>query len=60
MLLLIASQHTQLTVMIVVLLFGLLIGVVGHLARASWLILTGIAIIGGASAYFLIFVQSGR
>ena len=60
MVLLIASQHTQLVSLIVVLVFGLVIGILGHLAQAAWLILTGILIIGGVSAYFLIYVQSGR
>ena len=60
MVLLIAAQHAQLIVLLVVLAFGFLVGVLGHLARAAWLILTGILIIGGASAYFLAFVQSGR
>jgi hypothetical protein len=60
MVLLIASQHAQLVSLIVVLVFGLVVGVLGHLAQANWLILTGIAIIGGVSAYFLIYVQSGR
>jgi hypothetical protein len=57
--LLLASQHTQLTVLVIVLAFGFLVGVAGHTIRAPWLILTGIAIIGGASAYFLIYAEAG-
>jgi len=56
---LLASQQTQLTVFIVVLLFGLAVGVFGHLASSRALILTGILIIGLASAYFSFVLQPG-
>jgi hypothetical protein len=57
---LLASQHAQLTALIIVLAFGFLVGAVGHMIRAPWLILTGIALIGLASAYFLIYAEGGR
>lgn len=52
MLLLIASQHPQLNAWIAVLAFGVVIGVIGHIFRSTLLIVTGILIIGGFSAYF--------
>jgi hypothetical protein len=55
-----ASQQSQLNAFIVVLLFGLLVGVFGHVIRSRTLILTGIAIIGGVSAYFLVVVAAVR
>lgn len=58
-LLLLASQHAQLTALIVALAFGFLVGAFGHVVNAKWLILTGITIIGGASAYFLIYAEAG-
>jgi hypothetical protein len=58
--LLLASQHAQLTALIIVLAFGFLVGTAGHMMRAPWLILTGIALIGLASAYFLIYAEGGR
>ena len=59
MLLLFASQQSQVTVFIVVLAFGLAVGVFGHLASSRALILTGILIIGLASAYFSFVLQPG-
>ncbi len=35
---------------------GFLIGIVGHLARSRLVILTGILIVGGVSAYFAFVV----
>lgn len=55
-----ASQQSQLNAFIVVLVFGLLVGVFGHVIRSRTLILTGIAIIGGMSAYFLVVVAAVR
>ena len=52
MVLLIASQQAQLHALIAVLVFGLVIGVFGHIISSRTLILTGILIIGGVSAYF--------
>jgi hypothetical protein len=49
---LIASQQSQLNAWIVVVVFGLVIGVVGHLYNSRLLIVTGILIVGGFSAYF--------
>ena len=44
-----------------VLAFGLLVGVIGHLAKSRTLIITGILVIGAASAYFSFVLQpSGR
>jgi hypothetical protein len=51
-LLLIASQQSQIDALIPVLIFGLVIGVLGHITHSKTLILTGIFIIGGASVYF--------
>ena len=59
MLLLFGSQQSQVTVFIAVLLFGLAVGVFGHLASSRALILTGILIIGLASAYFSFVLQPG-
>ncbi|HTU95073.1 MAG TPA: hypothetical protein VMF14_04470 [Solirubrobacteraceae bacterium] len=52
MILLIASQQTTFHALIAVLVFGLVIGVFGHIISSKTLILTAILIIGGASAYF--------
>ncbi len=60
MILVLASQQSQLTAFIVVLIFGLLVGIYGHLIQSRALILTGIALIGGVSAYFLIVVAAVR
>jgi hypothetical protein len=60
MVLTLASQQSQLNAFVVVLVFGLLVGVFGHVIRSRTLILTGITIIGGASVYFLVVVASVR
>lgn len=52
MLLLIASDQATFHAVIAVLIFGLFIGILGHLASSRTLILTSILIIGGVSAYF--------
>jgi hypothetical protein len=58
--LVLASQQSQLTAFIVVLIVGLLVGVYGHLIQSRALILTGILLIGGVSAYFLLVVAAVR
>ncbi len=60
MVLTLASQQSQLNAFVVVLVFGLVIGVFGHVIRSRTLILTGITIIGGASVYFLFVVAAVR
>ena len=50
--LLIASEQARFNALIAVLIFGLVIGVFGHITSSKTLILTGILIIGGVSAYF--------
>jgi hypothetical protein len=50
--LLIASQQTAFNALIALLIIGLVIGVFGHIISSKTLILTGILIIGGVSAYF--------
>ena len=52
MLLVIASEQSTFHALIAVLVFGLIIGVFGHLVASRTLILTSILIIGGVSAYF--------
>jgi F0F1-type ATP synthase assembly protein I len=54
-----ASQQSQLTLFTVVLILGLVIGIFGHLAKSRPLVLTGILIIGLASAYFSFVLQPG-
>jgi hypothetical protein len=55
--LLVASQQSQVHALLAVLIFGLALGVFGHIIRSRTLILTGILIIGGVSAYFSFVVQ---
>jgi hypothetical protein len=50
--LLIASQQATFHALIAVLIFGLVVGLFGHIISSRTLILTGILIIGGVSAYF--------
>ena len=50
--LLAASQQATFHALIAVLIFGLVIGVFGHIISSKTLILTAIIIIGGVSAYF--------
>lgn len=47
-----ASQQSQLHALIAVMIFGLAVGVLGHIVRSRTLILTGILIIAGVSVYF--------
>ena len=55
--LLIASQQSQLHAFLAVLVFGLVVGVFGHMIRSRTLIVTGILIIGLTSTYFAWIVQ---
>jgi hypothetical protein len=50
--LLVASEQATFHALIAVLVFGLVVGVFGHLISSRTLILTSILIIGGVSAYF--------
>ena len=59
MVLVFASPQSQLTLFTGVLIFGLLVGILGHLSHSRPLILTGILIIGLASAYFAFVLQPG-
>jgi hypothetical protein len=56
-LLLIASQQSQLHAFLAVLIFGLVVGVFGHIIHSRPLILTGILVIGLVSAYFSFVLQ---
>jgi hypothetical protein len=58
--LVLASQQAQLNALIAVMVFGLVVGVFGHIIRSRTLILTGIIIIGGVSAYFLLVTAAVR
>jgi hypothetical protein len=55
--LLLASQQSQLHAFVAVMIFGLVIGVFGHVIHSRTLILTGILIIGLTSGYFAWVVQ---
>jgi F0F1-type ATP synthase assembly protein I len=55
--LLLASQQSQLHAFVAVLIVGLVIGVFGHMIHSRTLILTGILIIGLTSGYFAWIVQ---
>ncbi|HEY6523665.1 MAG TPA: hypothetical protein VIY10_07850 [Solirubrobacteraceae bacterium] len=57
MLLLGSSQSTDLHATLAALVVGLVIAVLGHITRSRTLILTGIIIIGGVSAYFSFVLQ---
>ena len=57
MVLLLATQQAQLPAFVAVLVFGLLVGVFGHIISSRALILTGILIIGLVSAYFSFVLQ---
>jgi hypothetical protein len=59
--LLYAAESAHLAVFTAVLLFGLVVGVFGHIIKSRTLIVTGILIIGLVSAYFSFVLQpSGR
>ena len=57
MLLLIASQQSQLHAFVAAMVFGLVVGVFGHVIRSRTLIVTGILIIGAVAGYFAWVVQ---
>jgi hypothetical protein len=57
--LVLASQQSQLHAFVAVLVFGLLVAVVGHISHSRTLILTGLLVIGLASAYFSFVLQPG-
>jgi hypothetical protein len=57
MLLLGSAQQSHLHVTLAALAVGLVIGVFGHIIRSRAMILTGIVIIGGVSAYFSFVLQ---
>lgn len=59
MILVLASQQSQVHAFVAVLVFGLVVGVLGHIARSRTLVLTGILVIGLASAYFSFVLQPG-
>jgi hypothetical protein len=54
-----AASNPPLGVFVAVLVFGLLVGIFGHIISSRTLILTGILIIGAVSAYFSFVVQPG-
>ncbi|HXO09151.1 MAG TPA: hypothetical protein VN880_14015 [Solirubrobacteraceae bacterium] len=60
MLVLLVSQQSQLTLFIVIIAFGVVTGVFGHIISSRILILTGILVIGLATAYFSFVLQPGR
>jgi len=55
-----ALSSSGLGILSVVMVLGLLIGLVGHLARSRPLILVGILVIGAVSVYFGVFVAKVR
>ncbi len=59
MILVLASQQSQLHAFVGVIVFGLVVAVLGHISRSRTLILTGILVIGLASAYFSFVLQPG-
>jgi hypothetical protein len=54
-----ASQQSQLTLFIVIIAFGLVVGVFGHIISSRVMILTGILVIGLGTAYFSFVLQPG-
>jgi hypothetical protein len=56
-LLLLASQQSQLNAFVIVLILGLAVGVFGHIIHSRTLIITGILVIGVVSAYFSFVLQ---
>jgi len=57
--LVLATQQSQLGTFVVVLVLGLLLGIYGHLIKSRALIITGILVIGLVSAYFSFVLQPG-
>lgn len=59
--LVLAVQSSHLGVVVGLLVFGLVVGIFGHIIRSRTLILTGILVIGLTSAYFSFVLQpSGK
>ena len=56
---LLAAQSSHLWVYVVVLSFGLVVALIGHIVSSRTLILTGILVIGLVSAYFSFVAQPG-
>jgi len=54
-----ASQQSQLVLFSVALVFGLGVGILGHLSKSRTLVITGILVIGLVSAYFSFVLQPG-
>jgi hypothetical protein len=54
-----ASQQSQLVLFSAALVFGLLVGVFGHIIKSRTLVITGILVIGLVSAYFSFVLQPG-
>jgi hypothetical protein len=52
-----ASQQSQLVLFSAALVFGLLVGVFGHIIKSRTLVITGILVIGLVSAYFSFVLQ---
>jgi hypothetical protein len=52
-----AAQSSPVAPLVAALGFGLVVGVFGHLIQSRVLIVTGILIIGGVSAYFTFVLQ---
>jgi F0F1-type ATP synthase assembly protein I len=54
-----ASQQSQLTAFVVVVVLGLAVGVLGHMTGSRPLILLGILLIGLSTAYFSFLLRPG-
>jgi hypothetical protein len=54
-----ASQQSQLVLFSIALVFGLAVGILGHLSKSRTLVITGILVIGLVSAYFSFVLQPG-
>jgi hypothetical protein len=54
-----ASQQSQLVLFSAALVFGLAVGVFGHIIKSRTLVITGILVIGLVSAYFSFVLQPG-
>ncbi len=59
MILVLASQQSQLHAFVAVLILGLAVGIFGHIIHSRALIITGILLIGLVSAYFSFVLQPG-
>ena len=57
MVLLFASQRSDVHFTLLALVLGLAIGILGHLSRTRWLIVVGIAIIAAVSVLFSFVLQ---